>query len=191
MPRRALRPGRRARRPPPPQPGLSAADMHAQSLLSTDPSPSRGRAHARARAHRALPPPPLADRIPERFVPPNGRMSESSSRKRPRTAGSVTAAPTTSKYFGAGTSSYFKTAAPRKGSLPAMLGGQPHTLICGTQASDNALDGDIPFFTNENAFWHIMGDALGFRRGFHMRRSEAVDSIRPHLLHEELSLIHI
>ena len=66
-----------------------------------------------------------------------------------------------------------------------MLGGQPHTLICGTQASDNALDGDIPFFTNENAFWHIMGDALGFRRGFHMRRSEAVDSIRPHLLHEE------
>lgn len=38
--------------------------------------------------------------------------------------------------------------------------------------------------TNENAFWHIVGDALGFRRGFHIKgRAEAVDSIRPHLLH--------
>ena len=90
---------------------------------------------------------------------------------------------TTSRYFGAGASSYFPTEAPRKGSLPALLPAAPHTLLLGTQASDNALDGDIPFFTNENAFWHILGDALGFRRGFHLRREEAVDSIRPHLLH--------
>ena len=90
----------------------------------------------------------------------------------------------TSKYFGSGTSSFFKTSAQRKGSFPPLIGSSPpHTLICGTQASDNALDGDVPFFTNENAFWHILGDALGFRRGFHHRREDAVDSIRPHLLH--------
>jgi G:T/U-mismatch repair DNA glycosylase len=88
-----------------------------------------------------------------------------------------------SKYFGSGPSKHFNATAPRKGSLPALLGNEPHTLIMGTQASDNALDGDIPFFTNENAFWHIIGDALGFRRGFHMRRTEAVESIRLHLLH--------
>ena len=91
----------------------------------------------------------------------------------------------TSKYFGTGSSSFFQAKAPRKGSLPALIGTAPHTLIMGTQASDNALDGDIAFFTNENAFWHIIGDALGFRRGFHLRRSEAVDSIRRHLLHPE------
>lgn len=40
--------------------------------------------------------------------------------------------------------------------------------------------------TNANAFWHIAGDALGFRRGFHIDgRAEAVDFIRPHLLHDE------
>ena len=88
-----------------------------------------------------------------------------------------------SKYFGAGSSKYFHATAPRKGSFPPLIGAAPHTLILGTQASDNALDGDIPFFTNENAFWHIMGDALGFRRGFHLRRIDAVESIRPHLLH--------
>ena len=102
----------------------------------------------------------------------------SSKRKRPQQESVVA-----SKYFGAGASSYFHSSGPRKGSLPALIGPAPHTLLMGTQASDNALDGDIPFFTNENCFWHILGDALGFRRGFHMRRDEAVESIRPHLLH--------
>jgi len=42
------------------------------------------------------------------------------------------------------------------------------------------------FMTNANAFWHIAGDALGFRRGFHIDgRTEAVDFIRPHLLHAD------
>ena len=106
------------------------------------------------------------------------RVVMSNKRKRPQVPAVVT-----SKYFGAGPSTFFHTAAPRKGSLPALLGAAPHTLFMGTQASDNAIDGEVPFFTNENAFWHIIGDALGFRRGFHMRRDEAVDSIRPHLLH--------
>ena len=89
---------------------------------------------------------------------------------------------TTSKYFN-GTSKFFDPHAPTKGSLSALIGEAPHTLLLGTQASDNAIDMAWAFATNENAFWHIMGDALGFRRGFHVKRSEAVDSIRRHLLH--------
>ena len=64
--------------------------------------------------------------------------------------------------------------------------GVPHTLILGTQASDNALAEAKAFATNENAFWHIIGDALGFRRGFHIGgRADAVPTIKRHLLHEE------
>lgn len=108
-------------------------------------------------------------------------LTTNDARKRSRPSEPVVA----SKYFGAGASKFFHASAPRKGSFPAVIGAAPHSLILGTQASDNALDGDIPFFTNENAFWHIMGDALGFRRGFHLRREDAVDGIRPHLLHPE------
>ena len=40
--------------------------------------------------------------------------------------------------------------------------------------------------TNTNAFWHIVGDALGFRRGFLIGgRTEIPDFIRPHILHAE------
>ena len=61
-----------------------------------------------------------------------------------------------------------------------------HTLILGTQPSSNSLDAGWYFGTNSNAFWHIVGDALGFRRGFHCgARTEAVPSILPHLLHAE------
>lgn len=88
----------------------------------------------------------------------------------------------TSKFFG-GTSRFFDGAPPTKGSIVPLLEGEPHTLLMGTQASDNALDAGKAFATNENAFWHIVGDALGFRRGFHLRRDEAVASIHRHLLH--------
>jgi G:T/U-mismatch repair DNA glycosylase len=75
-----------------------------------------------------------------------------------------------------------------KNAFPPMLHTSiaPHTLIVGTLPSDNSIENKGYFYTNENAFWHIAGDALGFRRGFHLKeRTDAVDSIRPHLLHEE------
>lgn len=88
-----------------------------------------------------------------------------------------------SRFFG-GTSHYFDPHAHAKGGFARpLLSGSPHTLLLGTQASDNSLDAGKCFFTNENVFWHILGDALGFRRGFHLHRTEAVASIRPHLLH--------
>ncbi|KAJ8603737.1 hypothetical protein CTAYLR_000253 [Chrysophaeum taylorii] len=62
----------------------------------------------------------------------------------------------------------------------------PHTLLLGTQPSDNSLKYSGYFMTNANCFWHIVGDALGFRRGFHVDgREEAVDYVRPHLMHSE------
>ena len=83
-------------------------------------------------------------------------------------------------------SPYFE--GPEKGSFAPLLseGCPPHTLILGTQPSDNSLREGKYFMTNANAFWHIVGDTLGFRRGFHIDgREEAVDFIRPHLLHDE------
>lgn len=73
----------------------------------------------------------------------------------------------------------------KKGSFDPIVRGAPHTLLLGTQPSDNSLLHSGYFMTNANCFWHIVGDALGFRRGFHIGRSEAVDYIRPHLLHDE------
>ena len=79
----------------------------------------------------------------------------------------------------------------RKGSFPPRWDPSvpTHTLLLGTQPSDNSLQFGQYFMTNENAFWHIVGDALGFRRGFFVgQRTGAPDFIRPHLLHaEELS----
>ncbi|KAL3906288.1 MAG: hypothetical protein SGPRY_010605, partial [Prymnesium sp.] len=69
--------------------------------------------------------------------------------------------------------------------LCPIVSGEPHTLILGTQASDNSLEEVKAFATNENAFWHIMGDALGFRRGFHINRTDVVPTIKRHLLHPE------
>lgn len=81
----------------------------------------------------------------------------------------------------------------RKGSFPPQYSPShpPHTLILGTQPSDNSLAHGQYFMTNENAFWHIVGDALGFRRGFFVKgRTEAPNSIRPHLLHEQVLDYH-
>ena len=93
----------------------------------------------------------------------------------------------TSPYFTC--SHYFHPKAPLKGSLAPIIPREgssgPHTLILGTQASDSALAEAKAFATNENVFWHIIGDALGFRRGFHINRSDAVPTIKKHLLHPE------
>merc|ERR1712083_456378 len=63
---------------------------------------------------------------------------------------------------------------------------KPHTLILGTQPSCNSLDHGWYFGSDANAFWHIVGDALGFCRGFHVHcrpGGGAVPSISKHLLY--------
>eukprot|EP01051_Picozoa_sp_SAG22_P015471 SAG22_NODE_2023_length_3123_cov_12.161045_2_plen_353_part_00 len=66
----------------------------------------------------------------------------------------------------------------------------PHTLILGTQPSDNSLGAGKYYMTNDNAFWHIVGDGLGFRRGFFVgQRTDAPPSIAPHLLHPPASAL--
>lgn len=85
-------------------------------------------------------------------------------------------------------SPHFVTPEARKGSFPPLVHATvpPHTLLLGTQPSDTSLRGSGYYLSNNNAFWHIVGDALGFRRGFHVDgRTEAVDFIRTHLLHNE------
>ena len=51
----------------------------------------------------------------------------------------------------------------------------PHTLLLGTQPSDHSLEHKKYFMTNSNAFWHIVGDALGAIRlaPCHLRRLSA------------------
>jgi G:T/U-mismatch repair DNA glycosylase len=64
----------------------------------------------------------------------------------------------------------------------------PHTLILGTQPSVRSLNNGWYFGSDANAFWHIVGDALGFRRGFHCNtrpNGDVVPSIAQHLLHTE------
>ena len=83
-------------------------------------------------------------------------------------------------------------ASERKGSFPPKYDCTvpSHTLLLGTQPSDNSLTHGRYFMTNENAYWHIVGDALGFRRGFFINgRVEAPDFIRPHLLHSASEMI--
>lgn len=43
----------------------------------------------------------------------------------------------------------------------------PHTLLLGTQPATNSLGRCWYFGSDANAFWHIVGHALRFRRGFH------------------------
>ena len=77
-------------------------------------------------------------------------------------------------------------AAPLKGSFPPLLDPrvEPHTLILGTQPGDNSLGHGKYFMTNTNAFWHIVGDAFGFRRGFWTgERTTAPPSIASQLLY--------
>jgi G:T/U-mismatch repair DNA glycosylase len=77
-------------------------------------------------------------------------------------------------------------AAPFKGSFLPLLDPhvEPHTLILGTQPGDNSLGHGRYFMTNTNAFWHIVGDAFGFRRGFWTgERTTAPPSIASQLMH--------
>jgi G:T/U-mismatch repair DNA glycosylase len=74
--------------------------------------------------------------------------------------------------------------ANRTGSFAALLDAQtmPHTLILGTQPSNVSLANGWYFGKDENAFWHIIGCGLGFRRGFHVganqnARGDVVPSI--------------
>ena len=70
----------------------------------------------------------------------------------------------------------------RKGSFEPVVDAvaPPHTLLLGTQPSDNSLEHGRYFMTNQNAFWWIVGDALGFRRDFHIgaRGSASIPRIR-------------
>ena len=61
----------------------------------------------------------------------------------------------------------------------------PHTLILGTQPSDVSLGADRYYDTHTNALWHIVGDALGWRRGWLDGKGRAPPpSITKLLLHE-------
>ena len=76
-----------------------------------------------------------------------------------------------------------------KGSfLPALNPrSHPHTLILGTQPSDDSLTASRYYNTHTNALWHIVGDALGFRRGWLDSRGRGPpESIQRSLLHEEV-----
>ena len=100
---------------------------------------------------------------------------QKAARRQATAAGTPAKRPKTSPHF-------------RKGAFPPVVDEQtpPHTLLLGTQPSDTSLRENRYFMTNANVFWHIVGDALGFRRGFHVDgRTEACDFIRPHLLHDE------
>ena len=61
-----------------------------------------------------------------------------------------------------------------------------HTLILGTQPSDVSLEGNRYYDTHTNALWHIVGDALGWRRGWLDSKGRGpAPSITRSLLHEE------
>lgn len=62
-----------------------------------------------------------------------------------------------------------------------------HTLILGTQPSDVSLDGNRYYDTHTNAMWHIVGDALGWRRGWLDSKGRGpTASITRSLLHENI-----
>ena len=75
----------------------------------------------------------------------------------------------------------------RTGSFEAIIGSSvtpPHTLLLGTQPATKSIANGWYFANDTNAFWHIVGHALGFRRGFHenMRSDgDVVPSIAMHL----------
>ena len=61
----------------------------------------------------------------------------------------------------------------------------PHTLILGTQPSDVSLGANRYYDTHTNVLWHIVGDALGWRRGWLDGKGRAPPaSITSRLLHE-------
>ena len=75
----------------------------------------------------------------------------------------------------------------RTGSFEAIIDSSvtpPHTLLVGTQPATKSIANGWYFANDTNAFWHIVGHALGFRRGFHenMRLDgDVVPSIAMHL----------
>ena len=74
----------------------------------------------------------------------------------------------------------------RTGSFEAIIDSSvtpPHTLLLGTQPATKSIANGWYFADDRNAFWHIVGHALGFRRGFHedVRRGDVVPSIAKHL----------
>jgi hypoxanthine-DNA glycosylase len=101
--------------------------------------------------------------------------------------------PKRSPYFTAVTSPKTAKSTPEmkecllKGSFDAAVDPSvpPHTLILGTQPSDVSLGASRYYDTHTNALWHIVGDALGFRRGWLDGNSRGVpDSISRCLLHD-------
>ena len=67
----------------------------------------------------------------------------------------------------------------RTGSFKALVSSTkpPHTLLLGTQPSNVSLAHGWYFGRDENAFWHIVGCALGFRRGFHVNQRSDGDVV--------------
>ena len=60
-----------------------------------------------------------------------------------------------------------------------------HTLILGTQPSDVSLGANRYYDTHTNALWHIVGDSLGWRRGWLDGKGRGPPpSIQRSLLHE-------
>ena len=79
------------------------------------------------------------------------------------------------------------SAGEHKGSFGCALDGTvpPHTLILGTQPSDVSLGANRYYDTHTNVLWHIVGDALGWRRGWLDGKGRAPPaSITSRLLHE-------
>ena len=72
------------------------------------------------------------------------------------------------------TSSIVQASGSRTGSFHALVDDAvpPHTLILGTQPSEVSLGCGWYFGKDENAFWHLIGCGLGFRRGFHIGRNQ-------------------
>jgi G:T/U-mismatch repair DNA glycosylase len=75
----------------------------------------------------------------------------------------------------------------RTGSFEAIIDSSvapPHTLLVGTQPATKSIANGWYFANDTNAFWHIVGHALGFRRGFHEHGrpdGDVVPSIAMHL----------
>jgi G:T/U-mismatch repair DNA glycosylase len=80
----------------------------------------------------------------------------------------------------------------RIGSFEAIIDSSvrlPHTLLVGTQPATKSLANCWYFANDTNAFWHITGHALRFRRGFHEQArpdGDVVPSIAKHLRGGEL-----
>ena len=55
----------------------------------------------------------------------------------------------------------------------------PHTLVLGTQPSNKSIGAGWYFGNDTNCFWHIAGEALGFRRGFHQNQSRPNGDVVP------------